>query len=54
MSRSRNEISIPHRYRKGRDGGKRKSYYWMIRKYTKPEYYGESNVRIFQEDEKVD
>ena len=52
MSRSKNEISIPHRYRKGRDGGKRKSFYWELRKCTKP--LRRYDVQLFQEDETMD
>ena len=39
MSKTYNERSIPHRYRKGPDGGKRKSSYWKLRKFNfKKEY----------------
>lgn len=37
MSRSYNEKSIPHRYRKGKDGGVRKSVLWEERWKTKKE-----------------
>lgn len=52
MSRSSNQKSIPHRYRKGKDGGVRKSPNWDDNKKTKKdnievdynEWYGEDEV----------
>jgi len=46
MSRSKHQKCIPHRYRKGPDGGVRKSPYWKVRKHTKPEIKG---VEDFEE-----